>query len=143
MAIDSATTRLKRAPLLEVELPKSIELLSDASLISRALTEIIINAAEAAPDAGALLSVELAQGQVSFTLTDAGPGLSPKAQKHAFDPFFSEKPAGRQRGLGLARCKRLIESVSGSVALTSPPSGGTVARLTVLRSLAQNQQAAA
>ncbi|MBU6413720.1 MAG: HDOD domain-containing protein [Planctomycetes bacterium] len=142
-AIEIATTRLKRAPLLEVELPKSIELLSDASLISRALSEIIINAAEAAPDAGALLSVELAQGHVTFTLTDAGPGLSPKAQKHAFDPFFSEKPAGRQRGLGLARCKRLIESVGGSITLSSPPSGGTVARLSILRSLAKNQQAAA
>jgi len=135
-AIEAATVRLRQAPLLEVELPKSpTELFSDCSLIARGLSELIINAAEAAPDAGALLTIESAQGVVTFTLTDAGPGLSPKAQKHAFDPFFSEKPAGRQRGLGLARAKRLIEAVSGSLTLHSPPSGGTVARISVPRSL--------
>lgn len=135
-AVEAAKSRLKRAPLLEVEYPKApVELVSDASLIARALSELIINAAEAAPDAGAILSVESAQGIVVFSLADAGPGLSPKAQKHAFDPFFSEKPAGRQRGLGLARAKRLIEAVNGTIALQSPPSGGTLARLTVPRSL--------
>jgi signal transduction histidine kinase/HD-like signal output (HDOD) protein len=151
LAIEAASARLKREPLLEVELPRSIELLSDASLISRALTELIVNASEAAPDAGALLTIDLSntnstkdgQGLVTFTLTDAGPGLSPKAQKHAFDPFFSEKPAGRQRGLGLSRCKRLVESVGGSVTLTSPPSGGTVALLSVPRSIANSASAAA
>lgn len=143
-AVELASGRIKRAPLLEIELPPApVELLSDAALIARALAEVIVNAAEAAPDAGAILSIESAHGQVTFTLADAGPGLSPKAQKHAFDPFFSEKPAGRQRGLGLARAKRLIESVGGSVQLQSPPSGGTVARLSVPRSLQTSTHSAA
>ena len=35
--------------------------------------------------------------------------MSPRALQHAFDPFFSEQPAGRRTGLGLTRARRLIE----------------------------------
>jgi signal transduction histidine kinase len=45
--------------------------------------------------------------------------------KRAFDPFFSAKPAGRRRGLGLAKALRWIESSGGSIRLESRPGSGT------------------
>jgi signal transduction histidine kinase len=45
--------------------------------------------------------------------------------KRAFHPFFSNKPAGRRRGLGLAKALRWIEASGGSIRLESRPGQGT------------------
>ncbi len=42
-----------------------------------------------------------------------------------FDPFFSSKPAGRRRGLGLAKALRWVESSGGSIRLESRQNAGT------------------
>ena len=47
-----------------------------------------------------------------------------RALRHAFDPFFSDKPAGRQTGLGLSRSRRLIELHGGSITIANRPGGG-------------------
>jgi signal transduction histidine kinase len=60
---------------------------------------------------------------------DRGPGLSEHALAHAFDPFFSEKPAGRQPGLGLTKARRLVEAHHGKLTLENGPNGGAVATI--------------
>ena len=45
--------------------------------------------------------------------------------KRAFDPFFSSKPAGRRRGMGLPKALRWVESSGGSIRLESTPAQGT------------------
>jgi signal transduction histidine kinase len=45
--------------------------------------------------------------------------------KRAFDPFFSSKPAGRRRGMGLAKALRWIESSGGTMRLESRVGKGT------------------
>lgn len=55
--------------------------------------------------------------------------MSAKAARHAFDPFFSEKPAGRQAGLGLTRARRIVEIHGGEIALRSEPGHGTTATI--------------
>jgi signal transduction histidine kinase len=45
--------------------------------------------------------------------------------KRAFDPFFSAKPAGRRRGMGLPKALRWVESSGGSIRLESRPKQGT------------------
>ena len=55
--------------------------------------------------------------------------MSPRTLKHAFDPFFSDKPAGRQRGLGLARARRIVQLHDGELTLTSSDTGGTTAAI--------------
>ena len=67
--------------------------------------------------------------RLKVQVTDNGPGLSDDALAHAFAPFFSDKPAGRQPGLGLARVKRLVEASQGRITLENGPTGGAVATI--------------
>jgi two-component system cell cycle sensor histidine kinase/response regulator CckA len=71
---------------------------------------------------------------VVVTISDDGCGMDENTVKHAFDPFFSNKPAGRRRGMGLAKALRWIEASGGSIRLESRPGQGT--RIVVLLSAA-------
>ena len=63
--------------------------------------------------------------RVVLTVTDSGCGMDEVTLRRAFDPFFSSKPAGRRRGLGLPKALRWIESSGGSMRLESRLGQGT------------------
>ena len=78
-------------------------------------------------DAGATrirINVE-AGGRKLIQITDNGCGMDEQTLKRAFDPFFSAKPAGRRRGMGLAKALRWVEASGGSIRLESRPGQGT------------------
>lgn len=64
-------------------------------------------------------------GHVVLTVTDDGCGMDEHTLRRAFDPFFSFKPAGRRRGMGLAKAQRWIEAAGGSIRLESRQGSGT------------------
>jgi len=103
----------------------------DADLIGSALTELVRNAAESKGSRHIELRVqtEPPDGRLKIEVRDDGSGLTEHALRHAFDPFFSAKPAGRQPGLGLARARRAVESHGGRITLVNGPSGGAVATI--------------
>lgn len=103
----------------------------DAQMLTDALTELVVNALEAPESEIVSIRAETSalDGRLVFRVEDRGAGLSPRAMRHAFDPFFSEKPAGRKRGLGLARARRLADLHAGGVVLAPREGGGTVASL--------------
>jgi putative nucleotidyltransferase with HDIG domain len=68
-------------------------------------------------------------GFTSFLIRDNGVGMDAETVAKATIPFFSAKPAGRKRGMGLANAQRLIELNSGSIKITSIPEKGTTVRL--------------
>ncbi len=68
---------------------------------------------------------------VVITVADDGPGMDDKTLSRAFTPFYSDQPAGRRRGLGLARVRRWVENNSGSVRLESKIGSGTRAIIRV------------
>lgn len=119
------------APPIVSIAPEAARARLDGSLLARALSELIVNAVEscAAPHVRLGVVVDPVENALVLTVADDGPGLSPRAVRHAFDPFFSEKPAGRQRGLGLARARRLIEALGGQVVLENAPEGGAMASI--------------
>jgi signal transduction histidine kinase/HD-like signal output (HDOD) protein len=97
----------------------------DRELVVKALTEIVANALEAS-DRGFVevrVHIDPLDDRLMISVADHGPGMSAKALQHAFDPFFSEKAAGRQTGLGLTRARRMIELHGGSITLRSEPEG--------------------
>lgn len=101
----------------------------DPDLVTGVLTELLANAMEACPDGPVTISVFCRGDDLFFEVADKGPGLSETARQHAFDPFFSERSAGRGRGLGLTRAQRMAVALGGEVALENAPEGGVLASL--------------
>ena len=62
---------------------------------------------------------------VEVAVRDTGIGMDPSVLQRAFDPFYSHRPAGRARGLGLAHAHRIIEAHGGRIWLQSRPDEGT------------------
>lgn len=99
----------------------------DPDMLGDALCEIIVNALEAGARGRVevRLGVEQRDDRLTIQVIDDGVGMSQHALEHAMDPFFSEKPAGRQTGLGLALAHRLIAAQGGEIDLQSRPGRGT------------------
>lgn len=103
----------------------------DPDQIARAVHELIRNALEAKPSAQIELSVQIdgPDDRLKIQVVDDGPGMSDRTLAHAFAPFFSDKPAGRQPGLGLAMVRRFVEAHGGRLTLENGPAGGAVATI--------------
>ncbi len=69
-------------------------------------------------------SSDAIDGRWSLQVEDDGPGFGREALDHAFEPFFSLKPAGRRAGLGLAVVRRIVEAHGGVVVVRNRPEGG-------------------
>ncbi len=101
----------------------------DPDQISDAVRELVRNALEAESSTKVEVRVQLStfDDRLMIQVTDDGKGLSDHARAHAFDPFFSEKPAGRQPGLGLSRARRLVEGHGGQLTLENVMANGRAA----------------
>lgn len=100
----------------------------DAGLMAEGLTEVVVNALESGPRSPVEVRVQEDSAEPTRLLihvVDDGSGMSDHALEHATDPFFSEKPAGRQPGLGLALAHRVARLHGGDVLLASRPGRGT------------------
>jgi signal transduction histidine kinase len=101
----------------------------DGSQVAAALAEVIENAIQATDPGKGRIGVHAAfdpySGRVVVTVSDNGCGMDEGTLKRAFDPFFSNKPAGRRRGLGLAKALRWVEASGGAVRLESRVGQGT------------------
>ncbi len=62
---------------------------------------------------------------VKLAISDSGCGMEPDTLQKATQPFFSARPAGRKRGMGLAYAARLIQLNQGRLNITSQPGSGT------------------
>lgn len=106
----------------------------DSALMTEALTEVVVNAIESGPRSPVEVRVQEDAAEPSRLLIhviDDGAGMSDHALDHAIDPFFSEKPAGRQAGLGLALTHRIVRLHGGDVLLSSRPGRGTTVTISI------------
>jgi putative nucleotidyltransferase with HDIG domain len=62
---------------------------------------------------------------VRIVVRDNGVGMTGEVLEHALDPFYSHRPAGRGRGLGLSKAYRLTEINGGKLWLESTSGVGT------------------
>jgi signal transduction histidine kinase/HD-like signal output (HDOD) protein len=107
--------------------------LADPAQAADALAEIVQNALDADPLGRVAIHAHFDPrlGRCSIAVTDAGPGFSDRALQHATDPFFSERPAGRGAGLGLAKARSIVEAAGGSLEARNAPEGGAVVTMTL------------
>jgi signal transduction histidine kinase len=115
---------------LRLSLPDRVELeQADASLLGQVFLNVLINALEAAPQAGLIeLSASNREGrEVVVTIRDNGPGLPDVPQGRLLDPFFTTKPGGT--GLGLYISASIVERHDGVFRIDNHPEGGAVVEI--------------
>jgi two-component system sensor histidine kinase MprB len=106
------------------------EVIGEAHVLERAVTNLLDNAVKWSPDAG-VVTVRLADGVL--TVRDQGPGISAEDLPHVFDRFFRSTEARTMpgSGLGLSIVQQAAVRHGGSVRAESPPEGGTVVTFTL------------
>ncbi|MBP8910742.1 MAG: HDOD domain-containing protein [Phycisphaerae bacterium] len=118
------------------------EVLVDSAQIASALANIIANAVESYSDAMGPVKITVeshasdeesggfASG-IILRISDLGCGMDEATRKKAASPFFSAKPAGRKRGMGLAFASRLIQLNGGALDIESQSGHGTTVTVTL------------
>jgi two-component system sensor histidine kinase BaeS len=108
----------------------------DGRLLSRAVAEIVRNAAQHS-DAGAAIAVRVRQlgPNLIVSVTDGGGGITPADRERLFEPFFRSPTARRHlpggTGLGLTLAKRVLDAHGGTIAAESEPGVGTTITFTL------------
>ena len=111
----------------------------DKSQMGQAIHNLVMNAREAMPGGGTLVvSAEnvslnvaqsgLSQGQyLKIAIRDEGTGIPEENQAKIFNPYFSTKKRGTQKGmgLGLSICHSIIRRHNGGISIDSIPGRGT------------------
>jgi putative nucleotidyltransferase with HDIG domain len=103
--------------------PDVDELFVDSAQIASALANILVNSVEAYRDDIGEIKIRVAENDlrshVKIEVRDFGCGMDQDTLEKAATPFFSGKPAGRQRGMGIAYTVRIVELNRGRFYMTS------------------------
>lgn len=128
-AAEAARSELVRAQAtLLVEQPAAAAPLEvDPLLITQALANLLINAAQVSPPGGQVTLVvqetmHLGRPYLAFAVRDEGRGIAPELKEQLFHPFFTTKPQGH--GLGLAVTQNIIMEHGGLITVHNRDSGG-------------------
>jgi signal transduction histidine kinase len=132
-------------PLRARGLPVSAELADggarvfcDVSQAEFALHELLLNARDATAEGGDIVVASSAgRGFVTITVRDTGVGMAPEILARATEAFFTTRPNGAGKGLGLAIVARFAHQSGGTLHMASELGRGTVVRLRLPESPAE------
>jgi signal transduction histidine kinase len=101
---------------------------ADASLLHRAVENLVLNAMDAMPAGGTLtLRSGHDDGMVRLDISDSGSGLTREECERLFTPYYTTKQHGT--GLGLAIVQSVVSDHGGTIAVESEPGSGTTFRI--------------
>ncbi|MBA4372089.1 MAG: hypothetical protein C0402_04435 [Thermodesulfovibrio sp.] len=143
---DAVTLALTGSPILpEFAFPEnSLAVNVDPGQIRQVFRNLTINAKEAMPLGGSLIitahSVSIVDPErlalppgsyVEILFRDTGPGIPPEAMGKIFDPYFSTKNRGTEKGmgLGLTISDAIIRKHGGKITVESEAGNGTTFHL--------------
>lgn len=104
------------------------EFTADASLMERAVINIVSNAADYSPDGGTVrIEAEAENGLIRFRVTDSGKGFSDMDISKASEQFYMGDKSRSSKfhyGMGLYIAKSVAEKHGGSLSLANSPKTG-------------------
>jgi len=126
------TEMLAEASGIRVELTacESATVQGDAHRLRQLLLNLADNAVKYSESGGSIaLALRCLGGQVEFTISNTGPGISAEALPRVFDRFFRGDPAHSQTvegsGLGLSIAQWIVSAHKGTIKIESVPSKQT------------------
>jgi len=109
----------------------------DSAQVVSAIANVISNAVESYGDKPGPIKITAdtteSGDSVKLQISDTGCGMDAETVQKATQPFFSVKPAGRKRGMGLAYAVRFIQLNKGSLNIASEPGSGTTVTICLPR----------
>jgi signal transduction histidine kinase/ActR/RegA family two-component response regulator len=137
--VQNAESMLARLLPESVELAVSpsadpLHITADRGDLEQVLINLVLNARDAIRSHGTI-RIETGriqkdrQALVFLKVRDNGAGMSSEVKARVFEPFFTTKPEGSGTGLGLATCRRLIQSMDGQITVKSHPGRGPEFRI--------------
>ena len=131
-AIEKTCQRHQLAGLeTELAMDKTEAVYVDVHQTAEALSHLMSNAIQSySGGSGPIwIASQTQDGQAAVVLSirDKGRGMDAATLQKATEPFFSQCPAGRRRGMGLSHAQRLLQLNGGSLRLQSSPDEGTTA----------------
>jgi two-component system cell cycle sensor histidine kinase/response regulator CckA len=114
-------TELERTPMVRGNIVR----------LGEALINLLVNAVQAIPEGEAdgneirVTSGTNEAGDVLITVADTGCGIPHEVVNRLFMPFFTTKPVGSGKGLGLAVSYSIVASLGGSIVFDSSHGKGT------------------
>jgi signal transduction histidine kinase len=124
------TVRIPDNVVLKVDLKGFPKVMTDATLLRRALTNLINNGLQAMPDGGTLeLQAQQTETNIIIAVSDTGKGIPEEIKPKLFTPLVTTKAKGQ--GLGLVVVKRFVEALDGTITFESEVDKGTTFTITL------------
>ena len=115
---------------VRVHVPAELEIIAVKPQMQQVMMNLILNARDAMLEKGGVLTIyaEKNKGGTFIEISDTGVGINAANLSKVFDPFFStkrnEQNSNGGTGLGLAFCKKVVETHGGSISVESQPNKG-------------------
>jgi signal transduction histidine kinase len=127
--------RALREVAIDLDLPPAqVRVEGNAVTLGQLFLNLLLNAGQSQGGRGEVaVSCRVVDGHAEVRVADRGPGLSPEALGHLFEPFFSTRGS---IGLGLAVCDGIARDHGGVIRAGNRSDGGAelVVELPLLRS---------
>ncbi len=124
------------------QIPEFIEISSQQ--LKEAIRNIVINAHEAMDETGAVRvsfkNHPVKANFVNISIIDTGKGIDPKNIEKVFEPYYSTKEFGKDKGtgLGMSIAYSIVKSHKGEILIGSSPDSGT--RVDIVLPVSQTQE---
>lgn len=124
---------------VNVQIPEQLKVLAVEVEIQQVMMNLILNARDAMLGSGGILTIKAGKKDaetVEIEIRDTGRGIKPSDLDKIFEPFFTTKSKDSlsspfAAGLGLAFCKKIVNSYNGSITVKSKPMEGTAFTITL------------